>query len=206
MDNQYQALMTSKSDEQLKNYLVNSEKYTEEAVTAAIQELRNRGKEFSEEELSEIKLKLEVIRKKERDEEVQTGTSTWKKNVVTDPEAPAFYSQRAIWGFSVFFTVVFGAVLLSSNLRDKGNARWAVIAFGVLYTGLAIFILSFVKGNSTGLTVGINTAGAWIMNQVFWNKYVGAETKYRAKPIWVPLVISILISVPLLLAVIYSQP
>ena len=112
MDNQYQALMTSKSDEQLKNYLVNSEKYTEEAVTAAIQELRKRGKEFSEEELHEIKLKIEAIRKKENDEAVEMRRNSWTMKVVTDPEAPALYSQRAIWGFSVFFALIFGAVFI----------------------------------------------------------------------------------------------
>ena len=131
MDNQYQALMTSKSDEQLKNYLVNSEKYTKEAVTAAIQELQNRGKEVSEEELNEIKLTLEAKKKKENAEMAKMRTNPWTKNVVTDPDAPAFYSQRAIWGFSVIFTVVFGAALLSSNLKDKGNSRWVVLAFGV---------------------------------------------------------------------------
>ena len=206
MDNQYQALMTSKSDEQLKNYLVNSEKYTKEAVTAAIQELQNRGKEVSEEELNEIKLTLEAKKKKENAEMAKMRTNPWTKNVVTDPDAPAFYSQRAIWGFSVIFTVVFGAALLSSNLKDKGNARWVVLAFGVLYTGLAVFILSSINGRSAGLTIGINAVGAWIMNQFFWNKYVGQEKKYRAKPIWVPLIISIIITIPFLLAIIYSQP
>jgi hypothetical protein len=206
MSNPFQELMTGKSDEQLKNYLINSEKYTEEAVTAAVQELRNRGKEFSEEELNEIKQKIEVIRKKEDDEVAKTSTSSWTKNVVTDPEAPALFSQRAIWGFSIIFAVVFGAVLLSSNLKDKGNARWVVLAFGVLYTGLTIFVLSFVKGPSAGFSIGINATGAWIMNQFFWHKYVGQQTKYRAKPIWVPLIISIIITIPFLLAIIYSQP
>jgi hypothetical protein len=50
-----------------------------------------------------------------------------------------------------------------------------VLAFGVLYTGLTIFVLSFVKGPSAGFSIGINATGAWIMNQFFWHKYVGAD-------------------------------
>jgi len=206
MNIDYEKLMTGKSDEQLTNYLDNIEKFTEEAVMASIQELRKRGKQFSEEDLNEVKLKLEEKKKKENNETLKMRTSSWTKNIVTDPEAPALYSQRAIWIFSVIFTVIFGAVLLSSNLKDKGNARWMVIAFGVLYTGLAVFILSSIHVTNSGLTIGINTAGAWIMNQFFWNKYVGAETKYRTKPIWVPLIVSIIITIPFLLALIYSQP
>jgi len=206
MNMDFKKLMSSKSDEQLGDYLTNIGKYTEEAVMAAIQELQKRGKQFSEEELNEIKLKLEEKRKAENDETPKMSKNSWTKNVVTDPDAPALYSQRAIWGFSVFFTVIFGAVLLSSNLKAKGNARWQVIVFGVLYTGLAIVILSAIPRTNAGLTIGLNAAGAWIMNQSFWNKHIGAETKYRAKPIWVPLIVSMLIMVPFILALIYGEP
>lgn len=78
--------------------------------------------------------------------------------------------------------------------------------FGVLYTGLAIVILSAIPRTNAGLTIGLNAAGAWIMNQSFWNKHIGAETKYRAKPIWVPLIVSMLIMVPFILALIYGEP
>ena len=131
-----------------------------------------------------------------------TNTNYWTKNIVTDPNAPQYYSLRAIWGFSVFFTVIFGAVLLAANLTDK-KAKWTVIGFGILYTTLAIVILNMVPLTNTGLTFGINAIGALILTQVFWKKHLG-ETKFRTKPIWKPLIISIIIMIPFLLAIFYS--
>ena len=54
--------------------------------------------------------------KTQNQESKPVKTNSWTKNIVTDLDAPQFYSPRAIWGFSVFFTVIFGAVLLTSNL------------------------------------------------------------------------------------------
>ena len=126
----------------------------------------------------------------------------WKRNIVTDPEAPQYYSQTAIWAFSVIFTVVFGAVLLASNLTDK-KAKWTVIGFGALYTAIAATLLYQLPRN-TGLTLAANAGGALILTEFFWNKYVGAATQFRTKPIWKPLIISLIIITPFILAIIYG--
>jgi hypothetical protein len=57
---------------------------------------------------------------------------------------------------------------------------------------------------NSGLTIGLNAGGALILTKLFWDKYVGKETKFRTKPIWKPLVISILITIPFVLALIYG--
>jgi drug/metabolite transporter superfamily protein YnfA len=139
----------------------------------------------------------------QKQENKQTKTNSWTKNIVTDLDAPQFYSPRAIWGFSVFFTVIFGAVLLSSNLTDK-KAKWIVIGFGILYTTVVIVIMNLLPQPNTGLTIGLNGGGALILTSIFWGKYVGKETKFRTKQIWKPLIISILITIPFLLAIIYG--
>ncbi len=76
--------------------------------------------------------------------------TNWTKNVVTDQDAPQFYSPRAIWGFSVFFTVIFGAVLLALNLTDR-KAKWIVIGVGVIYTAAAIYIINLLPQPILGL-------------------------------------------------------
>ena len=134
--------------------------------------------------------------------QTKVSSNSWTKNVVTDPEAPQYYSQRAVWGSSVFFTVLFGAVLLASNLSGR-KAKWIVLSFGILYTIVAILILNNLPQN-TGLTLGVNAGGAVILTQLFWNRYLGKETKFRTKPIWKPLIISILITIPFILAIIYG--
>jgi hypothetical protein len=203
MEIDYEKLMANKSEQGLMTYLDRTDLYTEKAVVAAIRELQKRGRQFSEQELESVKSKIEEKKKAKTTEHKEPKANPWTKNVVTDESAPAYYSHRAIWAFSTIFTVIFGAVLLSSNLKDKGDARWTVLGFGILYTGLAIFLLSFIP-TITALTIGVNGIGAWIMTQFFWNKYIGAETKYRTQPIWKPLVISIIITIPFLLAIIYG--
>lgn len=129
-------------------------------------------------------------------------TNSWRKNIVADNEAPLYYTPAAIWGFSVFFTVIFGAVLLSSNLTDK-KSKWTVIGIGLLYTVLAVAVLNVLPRN-TLLTTVVNGCGAFMLTSLYWNKYIGKGTKFRAKPIWKPLIISIAITIPFLFAIIYG--
>jgi len=141
--------------------------------------------------------------KTQKQESKPVKTNSWTKNIVTDLDATPFYSPRAVWGFSFFFTVIFGAVLLSSNLTDK-KAKWIVIGFGIIYTTAVIIIINLLQQPNTGLTLGLNGVGAVILTELFWDKYVGKETKFRIKPIWKPLIISIIIMIPFLLAIIYG--
>jgi hypothetical protein len=78
-----------------------------------------------------------------------------------------------------------------------------VIGFGIIYTAVSIIILNLIPPNSFYVFL-LNTAGGLGLTSTFWDKYVGKETKYRAKPIWKPLIISIIITIPFLLAIIYG--
>ncbi|MBS1542307.1 MAG: hypothetical protein JST14_01630 [Bacteroidetes bacterium] len=202
MEIDFESLMSRKSDEGLMDYLTNADKYTPEAITAAVNELKKREKHISEEQLSQIKTKIQNKIEANKKESESLASNFWQKNTVTNEEAPLFYSQRAIWGFSTFFTVIFGAVLMASNIKEK-EKKWIVIGFGILYTTIAIAVLNLLPQN-TSLTIGVNAGGALVLTSTFWNRYIGKETKYRVKPIWKPLIISILITIPFLLAIIYS--
>jgi len=205
MERDFAKLMLSKSEKELQEYIDDRLKYTPSAVFAAIDELKNRGKFFSDGEIETIKIDLE--KKQEVDKERFTDDrTTWKRNIVTDADAPQYYSVGAIYGFSIFFSTIFGAVLMAINLRKteskKGVAE--VIIFGVAYFSLQIYILSFIPRN-TGLNTVFGIAGAAVINHFFWRKYIGSETKYRKKPIWVPLIISISITAVILAAMIYTD-
>jgi hypothetical protein len=88
-------------------------------------------------------------------------------------------------------------------VTDK-KAKWIIIGFGTLYTSIAIAILNQLPRN-TGMTFLLNAGGAYLLTQIFWNKYLGKGTKYRTKEIWKPLIISIILIVPIILAVIYGR-
>jgi len=197
--------MSSKSDEGLQHYIDNRSKFTPEAVEAAIAEMQNRGRTFSDEELNLFR--NEFASKKEaalNDMEMSWRGSNWKKNVVEDESAPAYYSEKAIYMFSVIFSMIFGAILSAINFSklDNKHAVMEVIGFGVGYTALEFWILSQLERTS-GLTLVFNIGGALLL-RFFWYKHIGKDTKYRAKPIWVPLIIAIAVTAMVLLTIIYG--
>jgi len=42
------------------------------------------------------------------------------------------------------------------------------------------------------------------MYELFWGQSIGANTRYRAKPIWKPMIIAAAIFIPLIALIIYS--
>ena len=195
-------VMMEKSEDGLADYLENFTKYTPDAIRAAADELKRRGRKFSEEELKEIDIKIANRKDAEDEEDTLFASGSWRKNVTTDPNAPLLFSKGAIGAFSLVFSTVFGAVLLSSNVSyNKG--KWIVLGFGILYTVLTIVIVNLIPSN-TFWVILLNTAGGLALTSTFWDKFVGKETKYRSKPIWKPLTISIIITIPFILAMIYS--
>lgn len=89
-------VMMGKSEAGLAEYLGNFTKYTPDAIKAAADELKRRGRKFSEEELKEIDIKIAKRKDAEDEEDTLFASGSWKKNVVTDPNAPLLYSKGAI--------------------------------------------------------------------------------------------------------------
>jgi len=201
---EFESSLRKKTDEELMEYVGNFERYAPWALSAVVNELKERGTALSDEELNSLYEKIE--KKKEINEEETLNIfgypKSWKKYVVTDPDAPLLYSKIAISSFSLFFSAIFGAILLALNIGNKTNKIKAVV-IGILFTIFAILIGNLVP-NSSIYTLVINGIGGYLLATEFWNKYIGREIKYRTKPIWIPLLISIIITVPLLIATIYE--
>jgi hypothetical protein len=202
--NSFERLMTTLSDNELQGYLNNQSKYIPEAIEAALAEIQKRGRVFSEAELSalqmEINLRKEVV--PIANEVPNTINPLWKKLVpVDDPNAPVFYSERAIYLFSIFFNVLFGTILSAINFSktEQKKGIFEVIAFGIGYTALMLAVLMQFPRN-TILIIVFNVAGAMIL-QLFWNKYIGKGVQYHARPIWVPLIIGLILVVFMLLSI-----
>ena len=199
----YEALMGGKAVEELDVYITEAEKYKPEAVWAAIHELKNRGKSFSKEELNTIETIL-VTKEKERiEDERSTGASSYNDFVVTDTNSPLLYSKRMIYTFSVIFNTVFGAVLLAINLKNK-KQKIVVITFGVLYTMISGVVYQAYMSKKFGAFYLLNMLGGGLL-ALFWDKYIGKETKYRAKPYWKPLIISFIITIPIVVSFVLQR-
>jgi len=120
------------------------------------------------------------------------NTKDWKYNIVSDKDAPELYSRRVIYFFSCLFTVITGGILLSINLKrvNRKDVIWLVLGYSIAYTAISISILSQFERN-TVLTLLVSMLGSFALYNYFWKKYIGAETKYQTKPIWIPLGICI---------------
>lgn len=114
---------------------------------------------------------------------------------------PKLYSKRVIYIFSVLFSTIFGTVILMSNLKQLGNTkgRLEVLIFGIIYT-LGSFITLTNIQMQANFGIPLNILGGLILNEFFWNRYIGKETEFEKKSWHKPAIISGLICLPFVLA------
>ncbi|WP_073110354.1 hypothetical protein [Hymenobacter daecheongensis] len=123
----------------------------------------------------------------------------------TEEALPRLYSKRAIWGFSIFFSTIFGGVLLYQNLRDLDKKYEAklVLLFASLYTVLGIFALNSLPNSSSSLTYIFNGIGGAFLSEYFFQKHM--HQNFKPKKIWKALIISALVTIPFIIAMIYGN-
>ena len=138
--------------------------------------------------------------------EEQTDTPEAYNDEETEEEKalPGLYSKRLILLFSGFFSILFGAVLLLSNLKqlNEKKGRLQVLIFALIYVSGMIYTINSIK-SSVNFSVPLNVLGGLILNEYFWNRYIGKDAEYEKKS-WVkPTLISLGITVPIFLLLLY---
>lgn len=127
----------------------------------------------------------------------------------TTPEDsyPKIYSARAVWGFTIFFSSIFGAVLLMQNLKDIGKRKdaYLVLIGSIIYTVITLVVVNIPERPVSNIALIFNFAGGGVLSYLFKNKYFPNEDVFQKKTIWKPLIISIMIAIPLFLAAIYTS-
>lgn len=194
--NSFTLKMSKKSNQELEKIYEERSKYTEEAVQAVIWELENRNLiEKSVELYKDPEKVIEEIDTSVLKEPLENNKSPFEELVL-----PELYSKRAIQNFTIFFTTIFGAVLLMRNLKEmnKPKERFQVLVFGIGYTLLSIFLLNYLP-KIFFITLLFNIVGYAILIEFFWNKTLGRDLEYKKKKVWKPLIISILITVVLVI-------
>lgn len=177
--------MLKKSNEALVHILEDKETYTDEAVQAVIWELENRNIiEKGSIIHNPVLLEKDVLVEEKEIADIPPAS-------VEELAIPILYSKRAIQGFTIFFSTLFGAVLLMSNLKkvNKPKARMEVLVFGVAYTFLTILLLNYLP-KTFFLTMVFNLIGYAVLVEYYWNKNLGKELKHQKKQISKPLIIS----------------
>jgi hypothetical protein len=119
---------------------------------------------------------------------------------------PKIYSKQAIRVFSILFTTIFGGVLLMQNLKDIGKKKEAnmILIFSIVYTAISIYVVNIPEKPNSSLTFLCNIIGSAILSDYFFQKYFRSGENFVKKKIWKPLIISILITIPFVLALVYG--
>lgn len=127
----------------------------------------------------------------------------FEENEITEI-LPELYSKRVIIAFSLIFSTIFGAVILMSNLKQKGEqrGRLQVLIFSIIYTIGMIFTINSLA--TTQLTIPLNILGALILNEYFWNRYLGKDIPFEKKSWIKPALVSITVTIPFIIALIYT--
>ncbi|WP_343328982.1 hypothetical protein [Polaribacter staleyi] len=194
--------MSKKSNKELETIFNEKENYTAEAIQAVIWELENRN-------LIE-KTAISVDETLKESDAVNAVISTEKKENNESPfeelELPFLYSKKAIQGFTIFFSTIFGAFLLMQNLKEmnKPKARIQTLTFGIVYTILSAIILNYLP-KTFFITLLFNLIGYVILTEYFWNKHIEKDLAFQKKQIWQPLATSIFIVLALILLLLLPQ-
>lgn len=110
----------------------------------------------------------------------------------SEQNLPQLYSKTLILVFAILFSTIFAAILLMMNLRELGKKKEAVwvmlFAIGYLFA-TAIVMQAFSL--SPVMTVIANVIGAAILNEFFWNKFIGSDFSFEKKSWIKPTLISV---------------
>jgi uncharacterized Tic20 family protein len=120
-------------------------------------------------------------------------------------EISKFYSKKAILGFSIFFSSIFGGILLMQNLKEIGMKKEAktVLNTSIILTVLPFLLAWLIEKEVSTYTLLANIIGGLVFSEFYFGLYIPKEQIFESKKIWKPLLISLLITIPLLASVIY---
>jgi hypothetical protein len=186
--NNFTQSMLKKSDAELEYILQEKDTYTNEAIQAVIWELENRN--LIEKDI--IKLAIIPAENEIKVEEKKQNSKNTNESSFEPLVLPILYSKKAIQGFTIFFSTLFGAILLMSNLKkmNKLKARIEVFVFGIVYTIVTMVLLNYLP-KTFFLSLIFNIVGYAILIEYYWNNNLGKEFKHEKKQIKKPLIISV---------------
>lgn len=204
--NKFTTNFEKKTTEELERIVRDRDSYVAEAREAALDILA--GRELSDDSYEALKENFEKDQITETQirkvSEVQKSIRKGKQFLTNDITAPQMHSKRVIFVFCAVFSTIFGTVLLLFNMKQvksKEGFKYTLL-FGILYTLLTIVLSTVI--DFARLPFFMNLLGSLILTEYMWNKFIGEETQYRKRSWIKPLVISILISIPFVIAIIYG--
>ncbi len=187
-DNIYPLVIARMTDEEVLEALQQREKYVDEMLLALLDAAKLRGLEVADSDALRAEINARFIPEPPANEEVEE---------VVMEELPVLYSQTAILAFTIFFSPIFGGILLAMNVkRVKGRFVTQVVLISIvlaLVSGIISWFL--VPGSFFGILAPI--ASGLILSELMWNRFIGKGLPYMHRRVLVPLIIALAITLPL---------
>ncbi|NML67047.1 hypothetical protein HHL22_17715 [Hymenobacter sp. RP-2-7] len=212
----YAAKMQLKSDAALREYVTGYAQYRDEAVLAALAELRRRDQPAPEE--TELRPLLEaVVRQQQATAPAPTppperaaAKPPAAEETELDPNAPTLYTPGVIVLFSVLFHFITGAILLALNFKTLGRSRaiWGLGAFVLAYIVGELLVMRLLMARyGTGaldplLVAALNLPAILAYILWFWPRYVGTH-RFRSRSWLLPLLICFVVIAVLQMLMVY---
>lgn len=188
----YAAKMALKPDAALREYVVGHAQYREEAVLAALNELRRRDQPAPEDATLRPTLEAAV-----QQQAAATQATREAAAEVAEEDLPPLYSPASIVIISAVVSVVAGAVLLAINLYrlKRSSAIIGLVSFVLVYLMGEAFVLRLLLAQHLFtpiaaflLDLPLILAYVWW----FWPRYVGT-TQFQPRNWLLPLGICLLL-------------
>ncbi|SIQ32320.1 hypothetical protein SAMN05880574_11040 [Chryseobacterium sp. RU37D] len=123
-----------------------------------------------------------------------------------EDKLPKIYSKQAIVGFSIFFSPLFGGILLFKNLIEvqKKKEAYLVLATSIILTIIIIVFGEMQENVKSSYAYLCGLIGGTILAYGFFPVYFPNEAQYEKKNIWIPLLTGLLIALVFVAIIIYS--
>lgn len=182
--------LQNKTDYELLMMVNEQYRYGKELLTELLVEIDRRG--LQNDRITELKAKISDYGQKHFHKVMEKKEEETKST-------PKLFTENSLFLFSFIFSTFFASIVMAFNLREvrKQQAILPLVSFGFLYTATVASISQYLDVMGVVAGVVLNGVGAYIILKFFWKPYIG-EKKYEKRPLLVPLLIGILLTLPAL--------
>lgn len=186
------------STTELEKYIKEGNNFTPEAVELALEILQEKGRFFSEAEITNIH-KISRDKKEAEKNKNKEEIEYWKDHITTDISAIALYSRTLILVTSIFLGTCYGAILLCLNLIKikKYPAAIFSLLFGLMYIPVQYYGTLFLIENGISNNTRYSLEKSFILIGPFlllliWVTLMPEKISYRAQSYTIPIILGII--------------
>lgn len=187
------------SDRELEKYLHPENRFVPEAVQMAYEILKERGRNFSEEEKTDIQ-NLIIAKQNREIEQIQQENESFEDSLTSDQNAVALYSRELTLVFGFVFGAIPGGILLALNFLKlkKPNSAFAVTAFTIVFSALQHFAVPLFKKATHRNIENFRSSPELLFSAIgatvlyfFWIEIIN-KTPYRSASLFWPVMIGLI--------------